>query len=91
MGDGWSMEPGYIERQYVSCTDDTKNSTTTAKVGDLCWKKDNAVINLGGRSNTLIKDDTSGEWRLEGDDGTKVVKLTNSALANGDNDNEYWR
>ncbi|WP_318294686.1 RHS repeat domain-containing protein [Streptomyces bacillaris] len=91
VGDGWSMEPGYIERQYVSCTDDTKNSTTTAKVGDLCWKKDNAVINLGGLSNTLIKDDTSGEWRLEGDDGTKVVKLTNSALANGDNDNEYWR
>lgn len=91
IGDGWSMEPGHIERQYIACADDTKNSTTTAKVGDLCWKKDNAVITLGGRSNTLIKDDTTGEWRLEGDDGTKVVKLTNSALANGDNNNEYWR
>ncbi|WP_240799116.1 RHS repeat-associated core domain-containing protein [Streptomyces sp. A0958] len=91
IGDGWSMEPGYIERQYISCTDDTKNSNTTAKVGDLCWKKDNAVINLGGQSNTLIKDTDSGEWHLESDDGTKIVKLTNTALKNGDNDGEYWR
>ncbi|PCG81896.1 hypothetical protein CIB93_33005 [Streptomyces sp. WZ.A104] len=91
IGDGWSMEPGYIERRYISCTEDTKNSTTTAKVGDLCWKKDNAVINLGGRSNTLIKDTDSGEWRLESDDGTKVAQLTNTSLANGDNNGEYWR
>ncbi|MGA6172908.1 RHS repeat domain-containing protein [Streptomyces sp. NPDC012600] len=91
IGDGWSMEPGYIERQYISCSEDTKNSTTTAKVGDLCWKKDNAVINLGGQSNTLIKDDTTGQWRLEGDDGTKVEKLASAARANGDNDGEHWR
>ncbi|WP_442806518.1 RHS repeat domain-containing protein [Streptomyces sp. NBC_01022] len=91
IGDGWSMEPGYIERQYISCTDDTKDSNTTATVGDLCWKKDNAVINLGGQSNTLIKDTASGEWHLESDDGTKAVKLTNPELSNGDKDGEYWR
>ncbi|MEI7033502.1 RHS repeat-associated core domain-containing protein [Streptomyces pratensis] len=91
VGDGWSMEPGYIERRYIPCTEDAKNSTTTAKVGDLCWKKDNAVINLGGQSNTLIKDTDSGEWRLESDDGTKVAQLTNTSLANGDDNGEYWR
>lgn len=91
VGDGWSMEPGYIERQYISCSDDTKNSTTTAKVGDLCWKKDNAVINLGGQSNTLIKDTATGKWHLENDDGTKVEKLASTARANGDNDGEHWR
>ncbi|MFI1223148.1 MULTISPECIES: RHS repeat-associated core domain-containing protein [unclassified Streptomyces] len=91
VGDGWSMEPGYIERQYISCTEDTKNSTTTAKVGDLCWKKDNAVINLGGQSNTLIKDSTTGKWHLENDDGTKVEKLASAARANGDDDGEHWR
>ncbi|MEU4178313.1 RHS repeat-associated core domain-containing protein [Streptomyces sp. NPDC026589] len=91
VGDGWSMEPGYIERQYISCTEDTKNSTTTAKVGDLCWKKDNAVINLGGQSNTLVKDSTTGKWHLENDDGTKVEKLASTARANGDNDGEHWR
>ncbi|MFS0692852.1 RHS repeat-associated core domain-containing protein [Streptomyces nitrosporeus] len=91
IGDGWSMEPGYIERQYVSCSDDTKDSNTTAKSGDLCWKKDNAVLNLGGQSNTLVKDTASGEWHLESDDGTKVEKLAGTARANGDNDGEYWR
>ncbi|MFE2500551.1 RHS repeat domain-containing protein [Streptomyces rubiginosohelvolus] len=91
IGDGWSMEPGYIERQYISCTEDTKDSNTTAKVGDLCWKKDNAVINLGGQSNTLIKDTTTGKWHLENDDGTKVEKLASTARANGDNDGEHWR
>ncbi len=91
IGDGWSMEPGYIERQYISCADDTKNSTTTDKVGDLCWKKDNAVINLGGQSNTLIKDSTTGKWHLENDDGTKVEKFASTARANGDDDGEHWR
>ncbi|MFG3304888.1 RHS repeat-associated core domain-containing protein [Streptomyces wuyuanensis] len=92
IGDGWSMEPGYIERQYVSCMDDKSGSNnTTAKVGDLCWKKDNAVLNLGGQSNTLVRDTESGEWHLESDDGTKVDRLTSSNRGNGDNDGEYWR
>ncbi|RVU15111.1 RHS repeat protein [Streptomyces antnestii] len=91
IGDGWSMEPGYIERRYVSCSDDTKDSNGTDKSGDQCWKKDNAVLSLGGQSNVLIKDDTSGEWRLEDDDGTKIDKLTSINRGNGDDDGEYWR
>ncbi|MCX4742892.1 RHS repeat domain-containing protein [Streptomyces antibioticus] len=91
IGDGWSMEPGYIERRYVSCSDDTKDGNGTDKSGDLCWKKDNAVLTLNGRSNVLVKDDTTGEWHLESDDGTKIVKLTGTNRGNGDDDGEYWR
>ncbi|MEE1797564.1 RHS repeat protein [Streptomyces sp. JV176] len=96
IGDGWSMEPGYIERRYIACTEDTKNSNATGKVGDQCWKKDNAVLNLGGKTSVLVKDDSvkddpQGEWRMESDDGTKAVKLTSSGRGNGDNDGEYWR
>ena len=91
IGDGWSMEPGYIERQYTSCASDKTGSNAPADVGDECWKTDNAVINLDGQSNTLVKDDTTGEWRLESDDGTKVQKLTSSTNHNGDNDGEYWK
>jgi len=65
IGDGWSMDPGYIERQYVSCTDDTTDSNTTVKVGDQCWKKDNAVLNLADTptpwSRTTRR--ASGTWR----------------------------
>ncbi len=96
IGDGWSMEPGYIERRYIPCTEDTKDSNATGKVGDQCWKKDNAVLNLGGKTAVLVKDDSvkddpDGEWRLEGDDGTKAVKLTSSNRGNGDDNGEYWR
>ncbi|WEH30589.1 hypothetical protein [Streptomyces sp. AM 3-1-1] len=91
IGDGWSMEPGYIERRYISCSDDVKDGNGTDKSGDQCWKSDNAVLNLGGQSNVLVKDDTSGEWHLESDDGTKVAKLSSTDRGNGDNDGEYWR
>ncbi|MFJ6650472.1 RHS repeat domain-containing protein [Streptomyces sp. NPDC091290] len=91
IGDGWSMEPGYIERRYVSCSDDTTGGNGSDKSGDLCWKKDNAVLNLNGQSNVLVKDDTSGEWHLQADDGTKIAKLASSNRGNGDNDGEYWR
>ncbi|MFJ1917416.1 RHS repeat domain-containing protein [Streptomyces sp. NPDC088147] len=96
IGDGWSMEPGFIERRYIPCTDDTKDSNAIGRVGDQCWKKENAVLNLGGKSTVLVKDDSvkddpEGEWRLESDDGTKAVKLTSSNRGNGDDNGEYWR
>ncbi|MEU9858922.1 RHS repeat-associated core domain-containing protein [Streptomyces sp. NPDC047974] len=97
IGDGWSMEPGYIERQYISCMDDkTGSNNTTAKVGDLCWKKDNAVLNLNGRTNQLIRDTASGDWHLEADDGTTIEKATDAGADNfgdnnGDNNGEYWK
>ncbi|MFF4148289.1 RHS repeat domain-containing protein [Streptomyces sp. NPDC001698] len=91
IGDGWSMQPGYIERRYTSCSEDTSNSNGTDKSGDLCWKKDNAVLNLNGQSNTLVKDDTTGEWHLQSDDGTRAEKLTDAGRGNGDNDGEYWK
>ncbi|MFE0173687.1 RHS repeat domain-containing protein [Streptomyces sp. NPDC059002] len=91
IGDGWSMEPGYIERRYVSCADDAKEGNGTDKSGDQCWKKDNAVLNLGGQTNTLVRDDKKGEWHLESDDGTKAVKLDSKERGNGDDNGEYWR
>jgi RHS repeat-associated protein len=91
VGDGWSLDVGSIERRYIACSEDTTNSNGTDKSGDQCWKKDNAVLTLGGQSNVLVKDDDSGKWHLEDDDGTKVEKLTDTARGNGDNDGEYWR
>lgn len=91
IGDGWSMEPGYVERRYVPCSDDAADGNGTDKSGDLCWKKDNAVLNLGGQSNVLVKDDTTGEWHLQSDDGTKIAKLTSADRGNGDDNGEYWR
>ncbi|OEJ21642.1 hypothetical protein AS594_39690 [Streptomyces agglomeratus] len=92
IGDGWSMSPGSIERRYTSCeTDKADGNNPSHKVGDQCWKKDNATLSLGGSSSELVKDDTTGEWRKKADDGTKIAQLKSSTRANGDADGEYWR
>jgi RHS repeat-associated protein len=91
IGQGFSYEPGYIERQYKACADDGQAET----YGDQCWAYDNATLVLaGGTSGEIIKDDTTGKWRLSGDDNSKIEKLTGAV--NGDNGDtgdkgEYWK
>jgi RHS repeat-associated protein len=85
VGEGFSYDPGYIERRYKPCSDDGH-----ATSGEQCWAFDNASIMLNGSSSELIKDDKTGEWKFSSDDGTKVEKAT-GATHNGDNDGEHWK
>ncbi|WP_250004946.1 RHS repeat-associated core domain-containing protein [Actinoplanes sp. M2I2] len=82
VGEGFTYEPGYIERRYKACSQDGHKYN-----GDLCWGTDNAFLVLGGRSTRLIGKDKT--WRPADDDGSKVEKL--DAATNGDNDGEHWR
>ncbi|MEU7041707.1 RHS repeat-associated core domain-containing protein [Streptomyces varsoviensis] len=94
IGDGWSLEPGFIERQYMSCKDDNgKGSNAPKETGDLCWRSDNAVMSLNGSNTALVKDGKSGVWKPEMDDGSRVEHLNGSAsdTANGSDGNEYWK
>lgn len=86
VGLGWDLSgSGFIERTYVPCSLDA--DAGTPKTGDLCWKSDNATVSFGGHSGPLVKA-SDGTWRLEGDDGTKIEKLTGAA--NGSLNGEYW-
>ena len=83
IGTGFDITSSYIERKYASCDDDGQDEKY-----DLCWKYDNATIVLNGSATELVKDDTSGEWRLKSDDASTV---THSTGADNDDDNgEYW-
>jgi RHS repeat-associated protein len=84
VGDGWSLTAGFIERKYRGCTADGGST------GDLCWGPDNATL-VFGNGGELVKDDTTKQWHLRNDDGTIVQLLKNTALANGDDDGEYWK
>jgi RHS repeat-associated protein len=84
VGEGFSYEPGFIERRYKPCSDDGHTNSA-----EQCWAFDNATIMLNGSSSELIKDDTTGEWRMSQPDGSKVEKLTGAA--NGDDNGEHWR
>jgi hypothetical protein len=90
IGDGFDMAPGYVERKYAACTDDMSGGNNAGhETGDLCWKTDNATLVLGGTASELVKDASSGAWRLRSDDGSRVQKLTGAT--NDDNNTEYWQ
>ncbi|MFD9793851.1 RHS repeat-associated core domain-containing protein [Streptomyces sp. NPDC059070] len=94
LGEGWSMEMGFIERQYMACKDDSGTGTNApAKSGDLCWRSDNAVMSLNGASTALVRTGTGDTWRPADDDGSRIerVKGTATDTNNGDDDNEYWK
>ncbi|MEU8484184.1 RHS repeat-associated core domain-containing protein [Streptomyces sp. NPDC048641] len=83
LGEGFDITSSYIERQHGSCDEDGQDEKY-----DLCWKYENASIVLNGSATELVKDDTSGEWRLKNDDASKVVRHTGAD--NGDDNGEYW-
>ncbi|MEV0797432.1 RHS repeat-associated core domain-containing protein [Kribbella sp. NPDC050281] len=94
IGQGHSLEPGFIERKYVSCADDMTNSNTTVKTGDLCWKSDNAVLSLGSHSGELLKISSDpvakiDTFRLKNDDGSLIQRRYGAT--NGAKDGEYWQ
>ncbi|MEV4433292.1 polymorphic toxin-type HINT domain-containing protein [Streptomyces sp. NPDC049585] len=87
IGDGWSWEPGFIERRFKACNKD-KDGTNKSKTGDLCWYNDNAILSLGGKTTELVQDKDKG-WHPASDAGEKVEKLTGAN--NGDNNGEHWK
>ncbi|MFD5880899.1 RHS repeat domain-containing protein [Streptomyces yangpuensis] len=84
VGEGFDLTSSYIERKYGSCDDDGQTDKD-----DLCWKYENASLVLNGKSTELVKDDTSGTWRLKDDDASQVSWATGAD--NGDDNGEYWK
>jgi RHS repeat-associated protein len=91
IGEGWDLAAGgYIERSYVGCALDDGQSGPVATSGDLCWKTDNASLDLAGHSGLLVKDSDSGVWKLQSDDGTRIDRIGAPAQP-GSTATEYWR
>ncbi|MFB7500362.1 RHS repeat-associated core domain-containing protein [Streptomyces sp. NPDC056161] len=88
IGDGWDYSPGFVERSYASCSDDTASGSP--KTSDECWSDavDGLTLSLNGSSNTLVHDDATNTWHPQGDNGEKIEIKTDTV--NGDNDNEYF-
>ncbi|MEV6979028.1 RHS repeat-associated core domain-containing protein, partial [Kitasatospora sp. NPDC093806] len=83
IGDGWGYSPGFIERSYKAC----KNQGVKDS-GDECWGGWNATISLGSHTGELLRD-SSGDYRLQNDDGTKIERLTGAT--NGLWQGEYFK
>jgi RHS repeat-associated protein len=89
IGDGWDLNPGFVERSYGSCLTDKEGSNPGQRAGDLCWRSDNATASYGSGGGMLIRDSGSGTWRPKADDGARVERFTDGG--NGDNDGEHWK
>ncbi|MFD0560131.1 RHS repeat-associated protein [Stackebrandtia endophytica] len=94
-GDGWSISTDYIERSYMSCTDDrevrdgkTPNNANT-KTQDQCWFTDNATVSLNGINASLVKNSETGRWHT--DNNWRIEQLSDSALNGYDDNGEYWQ
>ncbi|MFE4382600.1 ricin-type beta-trefoil lectin domain protein [Streptomyces cyaneofuscatus] len=96
VGEGWSYDPGHIERRYRPCKDDTdpvaagaaNNTAKKHKTSDLCWASYNAVMTLGGRTTELVRIGTSDLYRPQRDDGSRIELRTGGD--NPDNNGEHW-
>ncbi len=86
VGEGFDLSSSYIERSYLPCSEEGQEGK-----GDLCWRGNAVTLVLNGRSTQLVHDESAegNGWRLKGDDGSKVQRLTGGD--NEANDGEHWR
>jgi RHS repeat-associated protein len=91
LGDGWSTPENYIEQSFVSCSDDPEGSAAPQSTGDECYDGNVLTISLNGMTTSLVRDDTTGTWKLEDDNGSVVSLVTGSSTGTNVYDNEYWK
>ena len=88
LGEGWDYSPGFIERSYRPCADDT-SLPSAQQTGDECWSGQVVTMSLGGGSTSLVLDDSGKGWRASADNGDKIEHLTGAS--NGALNGEYWK
>ena len=82
VGEGWSFEPGFIERKFPTC------GGSSAAKSEKCWSPNNEYfLHFGGRSGEIVRTSaSSNEWRLRGNDpGLRILSYTGAD--NGDDHN----
>jgi RHS repeat-associated protein len=89
IGDGWDYEPGFIEREYLPCAQDSAVPSADKK-GDFCWSasSDATLLNLDGATTPLVDDPSSG-WHAEADNGAEISYQASTATG-CDQPNDYW-
>ncbi|WP_330299403.1 polymorphic toxin-type HINT domain-containing protein [Streptomyces sp. NBC_00503] len=75
-GEGWDWSPGSISRSYKGCKD-----AGIAESGDECWAGDILSLSLAGHAGQIVRDDTTCVYHLQGEDGTKIERLTGQRSA----------
>ncbi len=89
VGEGFSLDPGAVERAYIPCSDIDDNNDGADEKQDLCWRDDNLTMSFAGHSGKLVQDGSTSQWRFKNDDGTRIQIVKTDGI-NADNNGEYW-
>ena len=80
IGEGWSYEPGFVERSYRPCQHDGLPGS-----GDLCWTSESPVnVVLNGKATRIFQNPDQSDpvyaWKAEDDSaGWRVERFTDGA------------
>lgn len=77
-GDGWSTGDSYVEQSFTSCADSPEGTTlpTADQTEDMCYDGNVLTLSLNGSTTALVYDSSTSTYRLQGDDGATVAKVT---------------
>lgn len=92
VGDGWSTGDSYIEQSFTGCNDSPEGVTLPSadQTEDMCYDGNILTMALDGSSTALARDDSTGTWRLQSDDGSTVSHVTGSGNGTGTYNTDYW-
>ena len=89
VGQGWDYDPGYIERTYQTCSDET-SLPKADQTADLCWDGQILTLSLNGQTESIVQDDKTGDFHLQNDEDGRLQHLTSTTDGNGAQNGEYW-
>jgi RHS repeat-associated protein len=90
VGDGWSTPDSYIEQTFTSCSDDPEGVAASSATDDECYDGNILTLSLNGSTTEMVKDDTTGTWRLESDNGATITHKTGTSNGSDTYNTDYW-
>ncbi|MGH3167841.1 MAG: hypothetical protein ACRDN0_18390, partial [Trebonia sp.] len=92
-GDGWSTGDSFIEQSFIPCADDPEGTTLPSadQTEDMCYDGNALTLSLAGQTTALVRDDSTGRWKLQDDDGAVVTEVTGSSNGTGSYNTSYWK
>ncbi len=76
VGNGWDLNPGFIERHMISCAAVSRFGTA-----DTCTPTiEDYTLSLPGQSGEIVLDTATGTMRLANDPGWSISKVTDSSV-----------
>ena len=80
-GDGWSTGDSYIEQSFTPCADSPEGKTLPSadQTEDMCYDGNVLTLSLDGSTTALVRDGSTGTWRLQNDDGATVTEVTSGS------------